>query len=435
MATLRCDHPDIEAFVDAKRDARELRHFNLSVLVTDAFMEALKAGADWPLVFPLAPDAALRGEVVMRQWSGRTEQPCAVARRVPARALWERIMRATYDYAEPGVIFIDRVRAADNLAYAETISATNPCGEIPLPPYGACDLGSVNLTRFVRDAFTPAATLDLDGIAVTAAAATRMLDNVYDVSHFPLEPQRNVARGSRRIGLGITGLADALIMLGTRYGSPRALEVAADAMRTICLSAYRASIGLAREKGAFPQFRADDYVARPFVSGLPPDLIADIRRHGIRNSHLTAIAPAGTISLLANNVSSGLEPAYAADYDRTVRLADGSIQTLRVTDYACALFRRSAGPGAVPPAFVRAEDIEPEAHLAMQAALQPWVDNAISKTIQVPAGCGFEAFREIYERAYALGLKGCTTYRPNPVTGAVLSAADPHCCSVEREAD
>ena len=435
MATLRCDHPDIEAFVDAKRDARELRHFNLSVLVTDAFMEAVKADADWSLVFPLASDASPRGEVVARPWSGGAAQPCAVVKRVPARALWARIMRATYEYAEPGVIFIDRVRAADNLAYTETISATNPCGEIPLPPYGACDLGSINLTRFVRDPFTSGAMLDLDGIAETAALAARMLDNVYDVSHFPLEQQRAVAQASRRIGLGITGLADALIMLGTRYGAPRSLEVAADVMRTICINAYRASVGLAREKGVFPHFRDDEYIARPFVARLPAELVADIRSHGIRNSHLTAIAPAGTISLLANNVSSGLEPAYAADYDRQVRLADGTLKTLRVTDYACALYRRSAGPGAIPPAFVCAEDVEPEAHLAMQAALQPWVDNAISKTIQVPAACGFEAFREIYERAYALGLKGCTTYRPNPVTGAVLTAADPHCCSVEREAD
>ncbi len=437
MATLRCDHPDIEAFVDAKRSSGELRHFNLSVLASDEFMHAVAADADWPLVFPAGGDAPEGKGTVMRVWPGSdVPQPCRVLKRVRARELWGRIMRATYDCAEPGVIFMDRVRGNDNLGYCETISATNPCGEIPLPPYGACDLGSINLTRFVREPFTPQAGLDIEGIADTAAVATRMLDNVYEVSRFPLERQRAAAHASRRIGLGVTGLADALIMLGVRYGSTRSFELAAQAMRAICLAAYRASIGLAREKGAFPLFRAADYVQSEFLRALPGDLVDEIRRHGIRNSHLTAIAPAGTISLLANNVSSGLEPVYAADSERQVRLADGVVRRVPVTDYACALYRRVHGGKALPPAYVRAEDVDPEEHLAMQAALQPWVDSAISKTISVPRDYSFEAFRSIYERAHALRLKGCTTYRPNLVTGAVLTAAaETQCCSIEREGD
>ncbi|MBI4191091.1 MAG: adenosylcobalamin-dependent ribonucleoside-diphosphate reductase [Betaproteobacteria bacterium] len=441
MATLRCDHPDIEEFVAAKHDAANLRHFNLSVLVSDEFMQTVQDGAAWPLAFPLGADEPA-GECIERIWPGRREpQCCRVLRRLPARELWQRIMRATYDYAEPGVIFIDRVREADNLKYCEQISASNPCGEIPLPPYGACDLGSINLTRFVRAPFTPGAVVDFDGIADTAAVATRMLDNVYNVSGFPLPAQRETALASRRVGLGITGLADALVMLGIRYDAERARALAGEVMRTACHSAYRASLGLAREKGAFPLFDARPYCDGEFIRALPEDIVRDIRRHGIRNSHLTAIAPAGTISLLANNVSSGLEPVYAAEYRRGVRLADGSLAQTRVVDYACHLFRELHGADSgVPPAFVAAAEIDPQSHLEMQAALQPFVDNAISKTINVPEHCAFEQFRSIYERAYALGLKGCTTFRPNAVTGSVLSgepspAHDRQCCSIEREAD
>ena len=427
MATLRCDHPDIEAFIAAKHDARELRHFNLSVLVTDAFMRAVRDDADWLLVFPPPDD-------------GGAASPSPAPGSLKARTLWRDIMRANYDYAEPGVIFIDRVRRLDNLGYCERISATNPCGEIPLPPYGACDLGSINLTRFVRGPFTAAAAVDFEGIAATAATATRMLDNVYEISQFPLPQQRAVAQASRRIGLGITGLADALIMLGIEYGTPHSLELAARIMRTICHAAYRASAALAREKGAFPLFETEPYLAGEFVSALPQDIRDAIRRDGMRNSHLTAIAPAGTISLLAGNVSSGLEPVYAADCTRSVRLADDRIESFEVTDYACALYRGSGATEALPPAFVAAADIDPRSHLAMQAALQPHVDNAISKTINVPEDLDFEVFCSLYEEAYALGLKGCTTFRPNPVTGSVLTAhtvaeAPSHCCSIEREAD
>ena len=442
MAAMRCDHPDIEAFVSAKRDPAQLRHFNLSVLVSDDFMRAARSDEPWPLVFPVRRGEETAGaETVERLWSGAgAPQSCRVYRRISARELWNKIMHATYDYAEPGVIFIDRVNRMNNLWYRERISATNPCGEIPLPPYGACDLGSINLTQFVTDAFTDRSELDLQAIGDTAEVATRMLDNVADISHFPLQKQEHTERSERRIGLGFTGLADALIMLDIPYGSARSLTLAGEVMRTICHRAYRASIELAREKGPFPWFEPDRYLDGPFIRTLPEDIRDGIRRHGIRNSHLTAIAPTGTISLLANNVSSGLEPVYALEYSRRLREADGSMTSHAVIDYAYNLFRERYGDAPLPPAFVTAERIAPNAHLDMQAALQPFVDNAISKTINVPADYGFEQFRSIYDYAYDKGLKGCTTFRPNPVTGAVLVEKEEdspaiHCCSLEREAD
>jgi ribonucleoside-diphosphate reductase alpha chain len=423
IGTLRCDHPDIEEFVDAKRDEHSLRRFNLSVLVTDEFMRAVATDAQWPLVFPLDRPGSASADTVERVWPGSSAaQRCRVYRRVSARALWERIMRAAYDCAEPGVLFIDRVNRANNLGYCEQINATNPCGEIPLPAYGACDLGSLNLTQFVREPFGAAAAFDLDGIAAAARIAVRMLDNVYEISRFPLPEQARVARSSRRIGLGVTGLADALIMLGVTYGSERSLELAGSAMRTLCHAAYRASIGLAREKGAFPAFATEEYLRSEFIHALPEDIVAAIRRDGIRNSHLTAIAPTGTISLLAGNVSSGLEPVYAFSMLRRIRQADGSEKTVAVEDHAHHLFRERFGShAALPAAFVSAPQIAPEAQLELQTALQRYVDSAISKTVSVPADCDFAAFRDIYERAYALGLKGCTAFRPNPVTGEVLT--------------
>jgi ribonucleoside-diphosphate reductase alpha chain len=403
-------------------------------------MTAVRADSEWPLVFPAAALDS-DGSMVSREWSGAEAIPCRVVRCLRARELWDRMLRATYDYAEPGVLFIDRINQLNNLWYREYISATNPCGEIPLPPYGACDLGSVNLTRFVRAPFRSDARFNIDALAETTDLAVRLLDNVIDASRFPLPQQAASARGSRRIGLGITGLADTLVMLGLSYGSDRSLAVAAEIMRVICHGAYRASIALAEEKGSFPFFERDKYLRGPFVRSLPDDIQAGIASRGIRNSHLIAIAPTGTISLLAGNISSGLEPIFAASYGRKVLSEDGTPDEFTLTDYALALWRRTNGtPTGTPNGFVTASELPVQAHLDMQAALQPFVDNSISKTINVSQDCPLSEFRGIYELAYSKGLKGCTTFRPNPVTGTVLSEAAggaeaPHCCVLERESD
>ncbi len=441
MATLRCDHPDIEEFVTAKQQAGRLRRFNLSVQVTDAFMTAVRSDADWPLVFPAAAFEG-EGETVSREWAGSAGPvSCRIVRNVRARQLWDLILHGTYEYAEPGVLFVDRINQLNNLRYREQISATNPCGEIPLPPYGACDLGSLNLTRFVLSPFTPEARIDFGSLAETAQIAVRLLDNVIDASRFPLPQQAENAHGTRRIGLGITGLADALVMLGLTYGSDRSLAVAADVMRRICHTAYRASIELAQEKRRFPYFERDKYLQGVFIRSLPQDIQNEIATHGIRNSHLIAIAPTGTISLLAGNVSSGLEPIFAASYVRKVLAEDGTPKEFVLTDYAFELWRATIGaPTPAPDGFVTTAELPVRAHLDIQAALQPFVDNSISKTINVPENCPFDDFKRIYDLAYDMRLKGCTTFRPNPVTGAVLSeeaagVEAPHCCVLEREAD
>lgn len=406
MATLRCDHPDIEAFITAKREPGTLRHFNLSVLVTDDFMAALRAGADWPLRFP-------------------AEAGGTVVRTVAAHTLWELITRSAYDGAEPGVLFIDRINAMNNLAYCERIIATNPCGEIPLPAYGACLLGSLNLTRFVSAPFTDEARIDLDEVERITRIAVRLLDNAIDASTYPLPQQAASARGSRRIGLGVTGLADALILLGLAYDSDEGRRSAADILRAICHTAYRTSVDLAREKGAFPRFDAEAFLAAGFAQSLPGDIRGAIGEHGLRNSHLIAIAPTGSISLLAGNVSSGIEPVFADRYVRHVRDEAGVLQPFEVSDPAVALWRQQArGNGDGPPALQFAADIAPEAHLDMQAALQPFVDNAISKTINVPPDCPYADFRRLFELAYEKGLKGCTAYRPNELRRPVLHKAE-----------
>jgi ribonucleoside-diphosphate reductase alpha chain len=399
MATLRCDHPDIEAFIDAKADPTRLRNFNLSVLVTDAFIAAVRKGKPWNLVF-----------------GGK------VYRTVDARELWNRLMRATYDYAEPGVVFIDRINTENNLAYCEKISSTNPCGEQPLPPYGACLLGSINLARLVDQPFTPQARLDKGRLEALTVTAVRFLDDAIDVSNYPLAAQKEEAKAKRRIGLGVTGLADALIMIGVRYGSPEAAALARQWMAVIERAAYLASAELAREKGPFPLYDAGAFLAAPHVRRLPEDVRAVIAKHGIRNGLLTSIAPTGTISLLAGNVSSGVEPVFDFRYERRVLARDGSLRTETVEDYAHALFRATFGEATpLPASFVTAADLAPREHLEMQAALQAHVDSSISKTINCPPDLSFEAFKDVYLQAYDLGLKGCTTYRPNMVTGAVLS--------------
>lgn len=412
MATLRCDHPDIEAFIDAKQDPEALEYFNLSVQVTDAFMAAVREGSEWPLVFPGEGD-----DTLLRAWTGHDAPVrCRVHRRVDARTLWNRLLRAAYDSAEPGVLFIDRINRLDNLGYCERITATNPCGEAPLPPYGACVLGSVNLTAFVIEPFTPNAHIDEAALAETAQIATRMLDNAISLTGFPLSAQRDEALASRRVGLGIMGLADALMMHGQRYDTPEARQMAARVMRIICHAAYRSSIGLGREKGPFPHFRCDAYLASPFIAALPSAIRDAIARHGIRNSHLTAIAPTGTISLVAGGVSSGLEPVLSGAVRRSILQSDRSTRDFRIVDHAVRRWRQSGHRG-LPPAFIGAEEIAPDDHLAMQAALQPFVDGAISKTVTIPSGYSFTAFRAIYEAAYDKDLKGCTAFRPTGLRG------------------
>jgi ribonucleoside-diphosphate reductase alpha chain len=399
MATMRCDHPDIEDFIAAKHDPARLRMFNLSVLVTDRFMEAMKQDDDWPLSF-----------------AGR------VYRVVKARELWDKILHSTYAAAEPGVIFIDRINAENNLSYCETIAATNPCGEQPLPPYGACLLGSVNLTRFIRRPFTPDAVLDLDALRRTVAAAVRMLDNAIDISNYPLDAQKREAHAKRRIGLGLTGLADTLAMTGLRYGSPEAAARARSWMALIETAAYESSIAIAREKSPFPLFDREAYLASGHIRSLPESLRSEIARHGIRNALLTSIAPTGTISLFAGNVSSGIEPIFALSYMRRVLLPDGSHRDEPVEDYAVKLYRDIHGKEAsLPDVFVTTEDLRPSDHLRMQAAVQAHVDSSISKTVNVPVSMSFEDFKAVYDEAYALGLKGCTTFRPNDITGSVLT--------------
>ena len=401
MATLRCDHPDIEAFIAAKQEAGRLRMFNLSVLITDAFMDAVREDRDWDLSF-----------------AGTCYKT------VSARGLWDAIMQATYEYAEPGVIFIDRINRANNLQYCETISATNPCGEQPLPPYGACLLGSINLARLVIDPFEENARFDDDSLAELVPVAVRMMDNVIDASRFPLDAQAAEAVAKRRIGLGVTGLADALIMCGARYGSAQAVDLTKRWMRAIRDHAYRASAALAAEKGAFPLYDADAYLAGETVSGLPEDVRDAIRANGIRNALLTSVAPTGTISLFADNVSSGIEPVFSYTYTRNVLMPDGSQREEEVSDYAYRLWRRLKGNAPLPASFVSAQDIAPGDHVVMQAAAQKYVDSSISKTINVPADLPFDAFKDVYLQAWDTGCKGCTTYRPNDVTGSVLQVRE-----------
>jgi ribonucleoside-diphosphate reductase alpha chain len=400
MGTLSCSHPDIEAFIEAKRTGDRLRNFNLSVLATDEFMAAVEKDLSWNLVFD-----------------------GVVYRTVSARSLWDRIMVATYESAEPGVIFIDRINAQNNLNYCETIYATNPCGEQPLPPYGACLLGSINLAKLVDRPFTEETKLDEAELAKLARVAVRFLDNVIDISRFPLSAQEHEAKNKRRIGLGVTGLADALIFCRTRYGSSRSLALIERWLRIVRDSAYEASAELAAEKGPFPLFDREAYLMRPNIRALPEPIRDEIAKHGIRNGLLTSIAPTGTISLFADNISSGIEPVFAHSYTRNVLMPDGTRREEKVSDYAYRRFRAMFGDETeLPDYFVTAQSLSPADHLAVQAAAQKYIDSSISKTINCPPGISFADFKEVYRIAYEEGCKGCTTYRPNAVTGAVLAA-------------
>ena len=400
MATMRCDHPDILDFITAKRDPARLRMFNVSVLVTDAFMDAVKSDEPWDLVF--------EGEVFQT---------------MKAVDLWNQIMSSTFEFAEPGVIFIDRINNANNLSYCETIAATNPCGEQPLPPYGACLLGSINMARLVSKPFAKGAKLNEEGMANLVVTAVRMMDNVVDASRFPLEEQQREAEAKRRIGLGVTGLADALLMVGLRYGSEEAAVQTESWMHQIARAAYLASVDLAKEKGAFPLFDAEGYLASGAMQKMDSDVRDAIAQYGIRNALLTSIAPTGTISLYAGNVSSGIEPVFAYAYIRKVLQKDGSRTEEEVIDYAVQMWRDKMDDAELPDYFVNAQTLAPLEHVRMQAAAQKWVDSSISKTINCPEDISFEAFKDVYMAAWDQGCKGCTTYRPNAVTGSVLSVS------------
>ena len=398
MATMRCDHPDIEDFIDAKQEPGRLRMFNLSVLATDAFMTAVANDNSWDLTF---------NGIILKTTS--------------ARSLWNKIMESTYACAEPGVIFIDRINRTNNLSWCETINSTNPCGEQPLPPYGACLLGSINLSRFIRDPFTSNANFDDNSFAMTIKAAIRMMDNAIDISRFPLEEQAHEAKAKRRIGLGVTGLADALIMMKQRYDSKEGLNLADHWLNLLRLNAYYTSALLAVEKGPFPLFDRDAYLDCQGTATLDPQVREVIAAGGIRNALLTSIAPTGTISLFADNISSGLEPVFAYQYTRHVLMPDGSRRSEDVIDYAVKLYRQTHGNDApLPDYFVEAQSLTPVDHVRMQSTIQRHIDSSISKTVNIPEAMPFDDFKEVYQIAYDTGCKGCTTYRPNDITGAVL---------------
>ncbi len=420
MGVLRIDHPDVQEFITAKRTPGRWNNFNVSVGVSDAFIEAVQNDASWELVHKAAPGAALQAQGAHQRADGQW-----VYVTVQARQLWDTIMKSAYDFAEPGILFLGRINEDNNLHYCEDIAATNPCGEQPLPSYGCCDLGPVILTRFVRHpfGFGGVAAFDFDAFTQAVALQVRALDNVLDVTFWPLPQQRDEAMAKRRIGVGFTGMGNTLAMLCLRYDLPEGRTMAARIAEGMRDAAYAVSVELAREKGAFPKFDARGYLAEgTFASRLPESLKASIREHGIRNSHLLSIAPTGTVSLaFADNASNGIEPPFSWMYKRKKRESDGSTTEYAVEDHAWRLYHELGGDvNALPDYFVSALAMSAQDHIAMMEAVQPFVDTAISKTVNIPADYPYEGFKDLYLQAWRARLKGLATYRPNSILGSVL---------------
>lgn len=420
MGVLRIDHPDVQEFITAKRTPGRWNNFNVSVGMSDAFMQALDGDRTWELVHRAKP-----GATIMAQGAYQRADGLWVYKTLAASELWDTIMRSTYDFAEPGILFLDNMNQDNNLRYCEKIEATNPCGEQPLPSYGCCDLGPIILPRFVQNpfGFDGKPGFDFAAFEKSVALQVRALDNVLEVTFWPLPQQREESAAKRRIGVGFTGMGNVLAMMCLRYDSAEGREMATRIATSMRDAAYTASVALGQEKGAFPKFDADGYMAEgTFASRLPDALKKSIRKHGIRNSHLLSIAPTGTVSLaFADNASNGIEPAFSWMYKRKKRESDGTTSEYAVEDHAWRMYRELGGDvNKLPDYFVSALDMSATNHIAMMEAVQPFVDTAISKTVNVPADYPYDDFKNLYQQAWRARLKGLATYRPNAILGSVL---------------